>query len=114
MPRAKPDSVIEHRIALGKWERDQIAPAIQLATVGTTVGIVAAGSGIALAAYGLYWFFDSGWGIRNKIRNHVDDLIERQGIDRQQVEDVADRVERSSGWTPTGIGFRISNWILGI
>ena len=69
MPWAKPTSIIEHRIALGKWERDQIGPAIQIGTLGTGLGMVAIGGAAVLAAYGLYWFFDAGWGIVQRIEN---------------------------------------------
>ncbi len=76
MPRAKSDSIVTHRIELGKWERDKLAPAIQLATYAGSIGVVGVGAGAALAAYGLWWFFDAGWGIGQNIKDAAADYWE--------------------------------------
>ena len=65
MPRKSPDNVTEHRITLGTYERKAIiepleqtlnntARVTQVAAVAGSVGAVAAGTGVALAAYGLW------------------------------------------------------------
>lgn len=65
MPRKAPDNVTEHRLTLGSYERKAIieplektlnntAKVTQVAAVAGSVGAVAAGTGIALAAYGLW------------------------------------------------------------
>ena len=117
MPRKSSDSYVTHRIELGVKERkmlEQYQIPKQVESVARASGYVVGAGAVALAAVGLYWFFDAGWGIRSKIRNHVDDIIERENLNRDDIENVADRAERSLGWTPSGIGIRISNWVLGI
>lgn len=65
MPRKAPDKVTEHRITLGSYERQAViepleqaltstARIAQVAAVAGSVGAVAAGTGVALAAYGLW------------------------------------------------------------
>jgi len=65
MPRKAPDVVNEHRLTFGSYERKAIieplektlnntARVTQVAAVAGSVGAVAAGTGIALAAYGLW------------------------------------------------------------
>jgi hypothetical protein len=63
MPRRKPDQVIEHRIALGHWERERIKSyeaVTAAAVILPTVGIAAAGVGAALAGFALYQFLKDG------------------------------------------------------
>jgi len=63
MPRRKPDQVIEHRIALGHWERERIKnyeAVAAAAVIVPTVGIAAIGVGVGLAGYAFYqWVSDS-------------------------------------------------------
>jgi hypothetical protein len=65
MPRKAPDIVNEHRLTFGSYERKAIieplektlnntARVTQVAAVAGSVGAVAAGTGVALAAYGLW------------------------------------------------------------
>jgi len=65
MPRKAPDIVNEHRLTFGSYERNAIiaplektlnntARVTQVAAVAGSVGAVAAGTGVALAAYGLW------------------------------------------------------------
>jgi len=65
MPRKSPDNVTEHRITFGTYERNAIfeplektlnntARVTQVAALAGSVGAVAAGTGVALAAYGLW------------------------------------------------------------
>jgi hypothetical protein len=65
MPRKSPDNVTEHRISFGTYERKAIiepleqtlnntARVTQVAAVAGSVGAIAAGTGVALAAYGLW------------------------------------------------------------
>jgi len=65
MPRKSPDNVTEHRITFGTYERNSIieplektlnntARVTQVAALAGSVGAVAAGTGVALAAYGLW------------------------------------------------------------
>jgi hypothetical protein len=74
MPRRPSDSVVTHRIELGVKEREQldavVAP-IQFARIATGAGIVVGAGAIALASYGLWWFFDS----REKITERAKDAI---------------------------------------
>ena len=92
MPKRKPDQVITHRIELGSWEREHIATPVatskQVSNLANSVsGIVIAG-GLGLAAYGLYWFFDSGWEIRGKIKDWVLTEANEAGMTDEEYEEV--------------------------
>ena len=59
MPRKASDQVIEHRISLGQWERDNIIkPIVGAKVVDSTVTSVAKAGAVALGAGVLYigWF----------------------------------------------------------
>jgi hypothetical protein len=54
MPTRKPDVVNEHRVTLGRWEREQlkeIKTAKQIKDVGVGVGVAAVGIGGTYCAY---------------------------------------------------------------
>jgi len=54
MPTRSPDMVNEHRITLGRWEREQVKEvkdAVEVALIGTGVGICAVGVGGTYVAY---------------------------------------------------------------
>ena len=62
MPRRASDQVITHRIELGVAERkhlDSVVAPFEMLAIGKTVGFVVGAGALGLAAYGLYWFFDS-------------------------------------------------------
>lgn len=65
LPRKSPDNVTEHRVTFGTYERKAIieplektinntAKVTQVAAIAGSVGAVAAGTGVVLAAYGLW------------------------------------------------------------
>jgi len=69
MPTRKPDVVNEHRITLGRWEREQVKvlnEAKVVKDVGTGVGIAAVGIGGTFVAYkigkSIYDWVDDGVG----------------------------------------------------
>ena len=72
MPRKASDQVITHRIEMGAWEREHIGKPIaetaQAASLVASGGILLLGGGAALAAYCLYWFW-----------NTVDDIVDAAG-----------------------------------
>jgi len=111
MPRMKPNQVITHRIELGSWEREHIATPVatskQVSNLANSVsGIVIAG-GLGLAAYGLYWFFDSGWDIRGKIKDHVLNEAIEAGMTPEEYEQVVNDPRMP-------LGMRIMTTILGL
>ena len=76
MPRARSDKIWTHRIEMGKWERDSLGPIIQMSTLAASAGVVAVGGAAALAAYGLFWFFDATAGIRNDIKTNLGGAVD--------------------------------------
>jgi hypothetical protein len=66
MPKRKPDQVITHRIEMGAWEREHIGKPVSttlgIARIVSSGALVVGAGGIALAAYGLYYFFDKVYG----------------------------------------------------
>ena len=78
MPKAKPTQVITHRIEMGQWERDNIgkpiATTVSNAKVITSVAMVGGAGALGLAAYGLYWFFESVWSISDKAEEWWDEI----------------------------------------
>ena len=62
MPRRASDQVITHRIELGVAERkhlDSVVAPFEILAIGKTVGFVVGAGALGVAAYGLWWFFDS-------------------------------------------------------
>ena len=92
MPKRKPDQVITHRIELGTWERDNIAAPVaatkQVSNLAGSVSGIAVGGALALAAYGLYWFFDSAFDIRSKIKDNVVNEAVEAGMTPEEYEAV--------------------------
>ena len=60
------------RIEAGLKEREWLESYMAgktLQAYGQGAGMVAAGAALGLAAFGLYWFFDAGWGIVERIES---------------------------------------------
>lgn len=77
MPRKGSDQYVTHRIELGVWERKQLekqAIPLQIESTAKAAGYVVAAGALGLAAYGLYWFFDAGWGITKNITEALGDI----------------------------------------
>ena len=110
MPKRKPDQVITHRIELGTWERDNIATPVasskQVSNLANSVSGILVAGGLGLAAYGLYWFFDAGWGIRNEIRNYWIEKAEAAGISEQEFDEVTDKAPWSDKVIMTILGIK--------
>lgn len=88
MPRKAPDKVTEHRITLGSYERKAIiepleqtltntARVTQVAAVAGSVGAVAAGTGVALAAYGLWRWL--GTSPVEELKDFVSETVKKVG-----------------------------------
>ncbi len=88
MPRKSPDKVTEHRITLGTYERKAIiepleqtltntARVTQVAAVAGSVGAVAAGAGVALAAYGLWRWL--GTSPVEELKDFVSESVQKVG-----------------------------------
>jgi len=111
MPKRKPDQVITHRIELGTWERDNIAAPVaatkQVSNLAGSVSGIAVGGALALAAYGLYWFFDSAFDIRSKIKDHVLSEAEEAGMTAEEYEAVMNDPRMP-------LGMRLMTTILGL
>jgi hypothetical protein len=107
MPTRKPDVVNEHRITLGRWEREQIKHVKTAATiglVGTGVGIAAVGIGGTYVAYK----------IGNAIYEWGDDAVDWV---KDQVK-AANPVQIITGLQPLdpdapNVGDRDDGWIFG-
>ena len=70
MPTRSPDVVNEHRITLGRWEREAIKPLIEakvVKDVGVGVGVAAVGIGGTYVAYN----------IGKSIYDWADDILEK-------------------------------------
>lgn len=86
MPTRKPDVVNEHRITLGKWEREQVKvlnEAKLIKDVGVGVGVAAVGIGGTYVAYrigkSLYEWVDDGIGesiLKSILPDEADPTIE--------------------------------------
>jgi hypothetical protein len=84
MPRKSSNQYITHRIELGVWERKQLekqAIPMQIESVARASGYVGVAAAMGLAAYGLYWFFDAGWGITKNIAGALDDWTSKDEDD---------------------------------
>jgi len=68
--RQRANHIQVHRIELGLKEREYAESLVagkMVQSIGQGAGMVATGAALGLAAWGLYWFFDSGWGIVQRI-----------------------------------------------
>ena len=72
MPRKPSDQVITHRLEFGLKEREHletvVAP-LQVVSLAKAAGMVVGAGALGVAAYGLYWWFDS----REKIAQRIND-----------------------------------------
>ena len=68
MPKAKPSSILVHRIEAGEWERQNIlrpvAEVAQTAKIVSTAALTIVCVGIGAAGYSCYWFLKwmADWG----------------------------------------------------
>ena len=46
----------------------------QIESFAKAAGYVTGGAALVVAAYGLYWFFDAGWGIVGRINSSADEV----------------------------------------
>lgn len=70
MPRAPSNQYVTHRIELGVWERKELEKQLvpkQIEAVARASGYVMAGAALGVAAYGLFWYFDSAYDIKDRI-----------------------------------------------
>lgn len=100
MPRAKSDQIVTHRIEMGKWEREQLTPVLRMGRIASSVGAVTAGAGMFLAAYGLWWFFDAGWGITKNIKEAADNYWEAVKAGNPLYLSPLEMPEREEDWEP--------------
>ena len=86
MPRRKPDEVKEHRIALGTWEREQIKEvkeAVEVALIGTGVGIASVGIGGTYVAYKIgKALYDWGDDIIDGFKDGLESLDESKALSK--------------------------------
>ena len=117
MPRARSDSVVTHRLELGVWERKQFeqqAIPRQVEAGAKAAGYLMLAGAAGIAAWGLYWFFDAGWGIRSNITDYWDKRQEEAGLSDEEMQHYGDMVAQAASGGPGGILVKPLRWFMGV
>ena len=114
MPRARSDKIITHRIEMGKWERDQIGPIVQMTGLATSVSLVGAAAALGVGVYALYWAYDSLYGIAGKISESIANSQERlQEVIPSDIPGAGGTLESGFArrWLERNFGINFPDWM---
>ena len=114
MPRAKSDKIITHRIEMGKWERDQIAPIVQLTGFATSVSLVGAAAAAGVGVYALYWAYDALYGIAGRISDSIEGSIDVvQGAIPSDIPGAGGTLQAGFArrWITRNFGIKFPKWM---
>ena len=117
MPTRKPDVVNEHRVTLGRWEREQlkqIKTATQIKDIGVGVGIAAVGVGGTYCAYKIgKAIYDWGDDIVDRVKKDVSEALDT--VTDPSTYNVVDIFtgDRPLPEVPEGTEPRDDGWVVG-